>query len=177
MQKSGETLQEFQTDIAGLVRLSYPTAPADCLEQIATQTFIDGLRDPDTQQALRLARNKTLVGALGHALEFETAKHVSRMNARMNHVITDEPAKPAETKPLAEVLVEALHRFFDGRSSKYDDAAGRRLERRPGRGQPTCWSCGRKGHLNRDCRDHRRGRSPRQEPAVGEPRGCGEREF
>ena len=85
-------------DIARLVRLAYPTAQADFLEQIATQTFTDGLRDSDTQQALRLTRNKTLADALSYALEFETAKQASRMHARVRQVDVDEPVKTNETQ-------------------------------------------------------------------------------
>ena len=122
------------------------------MEQITTQTFIDGLRDPDTQQALRLARNRTLADALSHALEFETAKQASRMHVRVRHIDVKEPAKSPEPKPLADEIAQALEKFFSGTKI---DAAGGRAERRPGRGQPTCWSCGKKGHLSRDCKERR----------------------
>ncbi|GLV33336.1 hypothetical protein CBL_08606 [Carabus blaptoides fortunei] len=48
--KCGENLQEFETDVTRLVRLAYPTAPDSFLEQLAVQTFVDGLRDSETQQ-------------------------------------------------------------------------------------------------------------------------------
>ncbi|GLV43709.1 hypothetical protein CBL_21492 [Carabus blaptoides fortunei] len=50
VQKCGENLQEFETDVTRLVRLAYPTAPDSFLEQLAVQTFVDGLRDSETQQ-------------------------------------------------------------------------------------------------------------------------------
>ncbi|KAG5891947.1 hypothetical protein JTB14_002223 [Gonioctena quinquepunctata] len=44
-QKSGESLQEFETDIARLVRLAYPSTPENVMERLAVQAFLDGLRD------------------------------------------------------------------------------------------------------------------------------------
>ncbi|KAJ8961340.1 hypothetical protein NQ317_005944 [Molorchus minor] len=59
-QRINENLQQYEADIARLVYLAYPTAPRDFIEQLAVQVFIDGIRDCETQQALRLARCKKL---------------------------------------------------------------------------------------------------------------------
>ncbi|KAG5887047.1 hypothetical protein JTB14_020396 [Gonioctena quinquepunctata] len=60
-QKSGESLQEFETEIARLVRLAYPAIPENVMERLAVQAFLDGLRDQETRQALILARPTHLV--------------------------------------------------------------------------------------------------------------------
>ncbi|KAJ8978059.1 hypothetical protein NQ317_015866 [Molorchus minor] len=65
------------------VYLAYPTAPRDFIEQLAVQFFIDGIRDCETQQALRLARCKKLNVVLAYALEFEPAKQASRGHTRI----------------------------------------------------------------------------------------------
>ncbi|KAJ8983162.1 hypothetical protein NQ317_016261 [Molorchus minor] len=73
-QRINENLQQYEADIARLVYLAYPTAPRDFIEQLAVQVFIDGIRDCETQQALRLARCKKLNEVLAYALEFEAEK-------------------------------------------------------------------------------------------------------
>ena len=130
-QKSGETLQEYEADIARLLRLAYPNAPDSFYEQFAVEAFVDGLRDGETQQALRLARPKTLDDALAHALEFETAKKTSRTQGRVR-AVTDE----AEEEPLEGMIRRILEEKFPVRP--------RRTLR--------CWGCGEVGHRRIDCK-------------------------
>ncbi|KAJ8949844.1 hypothetical protein NQ318_000544 [Aromia moschata] len=73
-QKNNESLQEFEADIARLVRLAYSSTPENVMERLAVQAFLDGLRDTETRQALTLARPSKLVDALARFLEFEAAK-------------------------------------------------------------------------------------------------------
>lgn len=130
LQKKGENLQEFEADVARLVRLAYPTAPENFSEHLAIQTFVDGLRDSDTQQTLRLARPKTLIDALAHALEFEAAKQASRTNARV-YAVNDQPRSE-------ESMEEVIRRVIDKMQPK----------RRP----LQCWNCGEVGHFRNNCR-------------------------
>ncbi|KAJ8943570.1 hypothetical protein NQ318_008273 [Aromia moschata] len=82
-QKSNESLQEFEADIARLVRLAYSSTPENVMERLAVQAFLDGLRDTETRQALTLARPSKLVDALARALEFEAAKQSCRGQAKV----------------------------------------------------------------------------------------------
>ncbi|KAJ8941472.1 hypothetical protein NQ318_015951 [Aromia moschata] len=93
-QKSNESLQEFEADIARLVRLAYSSTPENVMEQLAVQAFLDGLRDTETRQALTLARPSKLVDALARALEFEAAKQSCRGQAKVRRmeVLKKEPA-------------------------------------------------------------------------------------
>ncbi|KAG8239888.1 hypothetical protein J437_LFUL018737 [Ladona fulva] len=77
-QRSNESLQEFECAIVRLIGLSYPTRPAEYLEDMAKDVFIDGLKDTETATTVRMARPKTLSDALAIALEFEIAKQASR---------------------------------------------------------------------------------------------------
>lgn len=88
-QKATESLQEFEVDVARLVRFAYSSAPEDVMECLAVQTFIDGARDDETQRALRLARPKTLTEALATALDFEAAKEASRGYVKVRTVSED----------------------------------------------------------------------------------------
>ncbi|KAJ8973583.1 hypothetical protein NQ317_011837 [Molorchus minor] len=92
-QRINENLQQYEADIARLVYLAYPTAPRDFIEQLAVQVFIDGIRDCETQQALRLARCKKLNEVLAYALEFEAAKQASRGHTRIRQIRTRTPER------------------------------------------------------------------------------------
>ncbi|KAK4875473.1 hypothetical protein RN001_011895 [Aquatica leii] len=97
VQKAAESLQEFEVDIARLARLAYFAAPNTFLKQLAIQTFVDGLRDNETQQTLRLARPKTLDDALVHALEFEAAKQASQRDGHRLCCTAEVPAQTLES--------------------------------------------------------------------------------
>lgn len=77
-QRSSESLQEFEADIAHLVRLAYTVIPENMMERLAVRAFLDDLRDQETRQALTLALPTHLVDALACALEFEAAKQSCR---------------------------------------------------------------------------------------------------
>ncbi|KAJ8914976.1 hypothetical protein NQ315_002500 [Exocentrus adspersus] len=78
-----------------MVNLAYPTAPAEIIQQLSVSCFIDGLRDSEIGQMVRLAwsvckshnsslpawrglyRHKTISEVLAQALEIEATKQAS----------------------------------------------------------------------------------------------------
>ncbi|KAJ8948845.1 hypothetical protein NQ318_013497 [Aromia moschata] len=96
----------FEADILRLVRLAYPTAPSEFLEQLSIPHFIDGLRDSETQQSLRLGRHRTLNDALSHALELEAAKVASRghMKVRRVSAVDEAPGQDDVWEQLTEFI-------------------------------------------------------------------------
>ncbi|UYV78481.1 K02A2.6-like [Cordylochernes scorpioides] len=76
-QKVGESLQGLEADVKRLCHLAYPGAPIDFLDQLAAQTFIDGIRDVEVQRVLRLASFDKSREALVRALEVKAAYRVS----------------------------------------------------------------------------------------------------
>jgi len=66
--RSNETLQQYEAEITRLVCLA---ASQDIRERMSVRAFVRGVKDRDTEQALRLATCKTLHDALAYALEFE----------------------------------------------------------------------------------------------------------
>ncbi|KAG5889429.1 hypothetical protein JTB14_032762 [Gonioctena quinquepunctata] len=124
-QKSGESLQEFETDIARLVRLAYPATPENVMERLAVQAFLDGLRDQETRQALTLARPTHLVDALARALEFEAAKQSCKSQSKVR-MIEEDSHEPANLEAaIRKVIKEVL----------------------PEKRQIRCWNCGKIGHI------------------------------
>ncbi|KAJ8962916.1 hypothetical protein NQ318_001327 [Aromia moschata] len=108
-QKSNESLQEFEADIARLVRLAYSSTPENVMERLAVQAFLDGLRDTETRQALTLARPSKLVDALARALEFEAAKQSCRGQAkvrRMEEGVEEGTCNEAEIRRVVEGILE-----------------------------------------------------------------------
>ncbi|KAJ8916929.1 hypothetical protein NQ315_013401 [Exocentrus adspersus] len=87
-QRFEETLQQYEADISRMVNLAYPTAPAEVIEQLSVSSFIEGLRDPEIGQLVRLARHKTISEALAQALEIEAAKQASRGTSKIRQVKT-----------------------------------------------------------------------------------------
>ncbi|KAI4464851.1 phosphorylase b kinase regulatory subunit [Holotrichia oblita] len=78
-QKSTESLQEYEADVFRLIRSAYPTVPDEVSENLAVDKFLDGLRDTETQQAVKLARPKTLTEALSiFYIEFEAVAICSK---------------------------------------------------------------------------------------------------
>ncbi|GFX48939.1 retrovirus-related Pol polyprotein from transposon 412 [Trichonephila clavipes] len=75
-QKVSETLQELATDVERLSHLAFSDCPTEVREVLALQHFIDGVRDPEIQKALRMADLKDLKGALVFAMKFEAAQQV-----------------------------------------------------------------------------------------------------
>ncbi|KAG5886775.1 hypothetical protein JTB14_032266 [Gonioctena quinquepunctata] len=107
-QKSGESLQEFETDIARLVRLAYPAIPDNVMERLAVQAFLDGLRDQETRQALILARPTHLVDALARALEFEAAKQCCKTQSKVQTIEEDSPEPANLEAAIRKVMKEVL---------------------------------------------------------------------
>ncbi|KAJ8962664.1 hypothetical protein NQ318_001058 [Aromia moschata] len=131
-QKSNESLQEFEADIARLVRLAYSSTPENVMERLAVQAFLDGLRDTETRQALTLARPSKLVDALARALEFEAAKESCRRQAtipKMEEDLEEGTCNEAEIRRVAkEILDKRRIRRWNG--VKVRHIRGRRIEKK-----------------------------------------------
>ncbi|KAJ8935232.1 hypothetical protein NQ318_017869, partial [Aromia moschata] len=82
-QKSNKSLQEYEADIARLVRLAHSFAPKEVMEQLVVRAFLDGLYDAETCQDLILAHPSNLMDALARALEIEAAKQSCRCQVKV----------------------------------------------------------------------------------------------
>ncbi|KAJ8953487.1 hypothetical protein NQ318_023608, partial [Aromia moschata] len=131
-QKSNESLQEFEADIARLVRLAYSSTPENVMERLAVQAFLDGLRDTETRQALTLARPSKLVDALARALEFEAAKESCRRQAtipKMEEDLEEGTCNEAEIRRVAKEILDKRP-IRRGNSVKVRHIRGRRIEKK-----------------------------------------------
>ncbi|KAJ8915091.1 hypothetical protein NQ315_014346 [Exocentrus adspersus] len=141
-QRFEETLQQYEADISRMVNLAYPTAPAEVIEQLSVSSFIEGLRDPEIGQLVRLARPKTISEALAQALEIEAAKEASRF-ASNPYQGRDKKMKTTDGN-LIDLLLELLQQFKNGQNLGRCTPNG-------GRKPIRCWTCGAEGHVRRQC--------------------------
>ncbi|KAJ8913106.1 hypothetical protein NQ315_000563 [Exocentrus adspersus] len=141
-QRFEETLQQYEADISRMVNLAYPTAPAEVIEQLSVSSFIEGLRDPEIGQLVRLARPKTISEALAEALEIEAAKEASRFAINPDQG-RDKKMKTTDGN-LIDLLLELLQQFKNGQNLGRCTPNG-------GRKPIRCWTCGAEGHVRRRC--------------------------
>ncbi|KAJ8914723.1 hypothetical protein NQ315_017433 [Exocentrus adspersus] len=146
-QRFGETLQQYEADISRMVNLAYPTASAEVIEQLSVSSFIEGLRDPEIGQLVRLARHKSISEALAQALEIEAAKQASRGTSKVRQVKTyqyqDRQRKMQKpNKNLIDSIKDVLEKFNDGQNSEDSTTTRRPI---------LYWTCGVEGHVKSRC--------------------------
>ncbi|KAJ8914665.1 hypothetical protein NQ315_017362, partial [Exocentrus adspersus] len=137
-QRFEETLQQYEADVSRMVNLAYPAAPAEVIEQLSVSSFVDGLRDPEISQLVRLAR--TISEALAQALEIEAAKQTSRGTSKIRQVKAYHGKDRMETANgnLADIITEVVEKYKKGQDSENST-----MNRRP----ICCWTCGFEGHV------------------------------
>uniref|UniRef100_A0A6P7GBE9 Dedicator of cytokinesis protein 3 n=1 Tax=Diabrotica virgifera virgifera TaxID=50390 RepID=A0A6P7GBE9_DIAVI len=92
-------------NVARVVWLAYPEVPDSVLEEIAVDTFVNGLKESELEKALRLARPKVLDEALAIALEHEAASQASR-NTRVLTVEKGDKRKDERLEEMARGTIK-----------------------------------------------------------------------
>ncbi|GFV64846.1 gag-Pol polyprotein [Trichonephila clavipes] len=140
-QKVSETLQELATDVERLSHLAFSDCPTEVREVLALQHFIDGVRDPEIQKALRMADLKDLKGALVFAMKFEAAQQATRKDRH--------PIRAVNESDMSNSSVERLERQMRSFMNRVESLMSQKAD---GKKTLKCWTCGREGHLQRSCR-------------------------
>ncbi|GFV40132.1 uncharacterized protein TNCV_1533801 [Trichonephila clavipes] len=92
LQKTGESLQEYASEVERLANLAFSDHPATVRKTISLQYFVDGLREGEVQKAVRMAD----VQALKSVLKVEAANEASYRDShsvRGARVTTDAPCE------------------------------------------------------------------------------------
>ncbi|GFV15907.1 uncharacterized protein TNCV_988901 [Trichonephila clavipes] len=136
LQKTGESLQEYASEVERLANLAFSDHPATVREAISLQYFVDGLKDGEIQKAVRMAD----VQDLKSALKLETATQASRRDHQSIRGARVTADGPCESRFLEEMekLKEEMKTIKAGISNQ---------EKRNFK----CWGCGGTGHLRRNC--------------------------
>ncbi|GFY19661.1 retrovirus-related Pol polyprotein from transposon 297 [Trichonephila clavipes] len=140
-QKVSETLQELATDVERLSHLAFSDCPTEVREVLALQHFIDGVRDPEIQKALRMADLKDLKGTLVFAMKFEAAQQATRKDRHPIRAVNESDTSNSSVERLERQMRSFMNRVESLMSQKAD-----------GKKTLKCWTCGGEGHLQRSCR-------------------------
>ena len=132
----GESLPELVQDIKRLVRLAYPTAPAEVRDSLAYKCFRDALNDQDMEWAICQNTSENIDDALNLALKFEAFK-VSRNKQRYQVRMQTEtvPVRPEANVPQDRARA-------DNYKPRYRDETDKNKR---------CFYCDRLGHVRRNC--------------------------
>ncbi|GFX20787.1 gag-Pol polyprotein [Trichonephila clavipes] len=139
--ESVRNAQELATDVERLSHLAFSDCPTEVREVLALQHFIDGVRDPEIQKALRMADLKDLKGALVFAMKFEAAQQATRKDRHPIRAVNESDTSNSSVERLERQMRSFMNRVESLMSQKAD-----------GKKTLKCWTCGREGHLQRSCR-------------------------
>ncbi|GFS95350.1 retrovirus-related Pol polyprotein from transposon 412 [Nephila pilipes] len=107
-QRQSETLQDLATDVERLSHLAFANCPAEVRDTLAIQYFIDGVKDPEIQKALRLVELKDLKSALVYDLKYEAAQQTSRRDrhlVREAEITKSDPGMADTLKEMRDILL------------------------------------------------------------------------
>ncbi|GFW91628.1 uncharacterized protein TNCV_4500471 [Trichonephila clavipes] len=145
LQKTGESLQEYASEVERLTNLAFSDHPATVRETISLQYFVDGLKDGEIQKAVRMADVQDLKSALLYALKLEATTQASlrdRQSIRGARGTLDAPCEYPWKNDI-EKLRDEFQAFKDQRQNQE-------------KCNFKCWGCGGNGHLRRNCPQSRK---------------------
>ena len=178
MQEAEETLDAFADALIHLANRAYPNTDVKLRMELVRDRFVAGVRSEYVQEALLRSPPETLDDARYTARRVEAAQSARRRmrprRAEINtttsgEAVTVDVAGNTPTRPPDEVaavgvrrddlLADAIRRNTEMleklilQLTHSDDPDTTRPSTQPPRRRlpATCWSCGRRGHLRRDC--------------------------
>ncbi|GFV54132.1 uncharacterized protein TNCV_1027051 [Trichonephila clavipes] len=140
LQKTGESLQEYASEVERLANLAFSDHPATVREVISLQYFVDGLKDGEIQRAVRMADVQDLKSALLFALKLEAATQASRQDRQPLRGARGNLDAPYESPWKSDI--EKLRDEFQAFKAQRQNQEKRNFK---------CWGCGGTGYLRRNC--------------------------
>ena len=174
IQKPGESLCEFSGALRVLADKPYPRWPPEQRAELLRNQFIQGVRSPSIQLRLMKDVPATLDDALRIASQQETVETAQkRLLQERPHpeaaAITEDPVieRSQSPSPIAvastasgtrPTVTSQRDQMIDTLSKQVKELSEQLSRLQAGRGQQrartkdvTCWECGRRGHIRRDC--------------------------
>ncbi len=175
--KATEGWAEYAEDLEALVEKAFPDMGQDGREQIGLTKYLEQLENPQVAFGVKQRQPKTLNDAVSATLELEsyvTTKTGKPDNFGVAAVAHEGDHKAREvatvglrqtpTDPSLVQMMQQLIERMDRLESHQQERPIAEAPRLAGplnntgmrRGSlPTCWKCGRVGHLQRNCRSHK----------------------
>lgn len=175
-QEAGETLDDFADALIHLANQSYPTLEPKLRMELARDRFVAGVRSEHVQEALLKSPPETLDHARETAKRMEAAQAARKlMRPKRSDVLAVTTADTQDEGELTvtesadhvqqRVAAVATHRQDDSlmeavrRNTEMLERllgqmtlSGNTTQRPPPRRRaPTCWRCGQRGHIRREC--------------------------
>ena len=150
--KREESMTDLGRDIARLVRLAYPTADLATREVIGINAFLEALPGPASEMKLHVikGRPRSLQEAVAHATEVDAVVEAESMRSgrRRGEVRMvggseeDASSEVVKLKKELDKTLEELKRIKSDSSKKEGKRSAKDF---------TCYTCGEKGHMRRNC--------------------------
>ena len=170
VQKVGESLMEFCGALRGMADKAFPGWPAEQLQDLLRNQFIQGVLSSSVQLALMKEEPKTLDDALKLASKHEMVEMAQKQlqALRQKEVVASTEGESANSELVTATLrpdkerseVETLRREVQRLSDELKGVqrgAGDKSEER-GKTGPACWNCKSRGHVRKDCPKNAHGR-------------------
>ena len=168
------TLDDFADALIHLANRSYPSLEPKLRMELARDRFVAGVRSEHVQEALLKSPPDTLDDARGTARRMEAAQAARKLmrSKRSDVLAVTTDARQGGGEPESTECVAALttHRRDDGlveavrrntamlerllaqmTSSGNQEGASGPTTNPPRRRPLTCWQCGQRGHIRRNC--------------------------
>ncbi|GFX69651.1 uncharacterized protein TNCV_1770201 [Trichonephila clavipes] len=130
LQKTGESLQEYASEVEKVANLAFSDHPLTVPEAISLQYFVDGLKDGEMQKAVRTAD-----GEIGRSANKASRRY--HQSIRGDRLTADEPWESRllkEIEKLKEKMQTIKAEIFNQEKRDFK-----------------CWGCGGTRHLRRNC--------------------------
>ena len=162
-----ETLSEVAYDVKRLGTLAYPGAPAEFLDRLIRDQFVEALNDPDMQIPVMQTNPATLHDALTCAQRIEALKKSygrkgTPFSGNTGFKVRTAVADAGGQTPTLDAISERLGRLEQSvaagisRQTRAGPPAAA-AQRNPG---TLCWHCGKPGHIQRNCMQRQKISSP-----------------
>ncbi|GFU48117.1 uncharacterized protein TNCV_4229661 [Trichonephila clavipes] len=109
LQKTGESSQEYASEVERLANLAFSDHPATVQEVISLQYFVDGLNEGEIQKAVSMADVQDLKYVLLYALKLEATTQASRIDCHSisgARVTADHPRESRLLKQMEKLKEE-----------------------------------------------------------------------
>lgn len=159
MRGPGEPLSTLARDIEKLAFQAYPDASQELRDSLACDQFLDALGDADLQIMVRQSRPSCLQDAVTGAVEVEAIRRSVKAVHGEPHLSSGFSARQADTRvaSASERNSTSIEQRLNALEASLRSVRNRRRNPPPRTSRlgssegVECWSCGKRGHIRRDC--------------------------